>query len=53
MDIDAYKKAIVKRKKEMKEEFGFVYVMFGMPLRHISYILKKIRNIDLYELIFY
>ena len=37
----------------MKEEFGFVYVMFGMPLRHISYILKKIRNIDLYELIFY
>lgn len=36
----------------MKEEFGFVCVKFGMPLRHISYILKKIRNIGLDELIF-
>lgn len=37
----------------MKEEFGFVCIIFGMPLGHNSYILKKIRSIDLYELIFY
>lgn len=56
MDVDAYKEAIVKRKKkkEMKrKESGFIYFYFGMPLRNISYNMKKISNTDLYKLIFY
>lgn len=34
-----------------EEEFGYIYSKFGMPLRHISCILKKITNIDLYKLV--
>lgn len=53
MVVEAYRETIVKRKKMKEEEFGFLCAKFGMPLRYVTDILKKIRNMDLYKLIYY
>lgn len=58
VDIEAYKEPIVKKEENKRENWrkkslGLFTLSLECLLMYISYILKKIKNMDLYRLIPY